>query len=119
MTPDQYRTQQAKSMSEDDLLGHVLTIAAGLQLLVHHCRPARQKDGTWRTPIQGDAGFPDLVIVGTRGTAYRELKRQDGRPTAPQRRWLAYLTASGQNARTWRPADLVDGTILAELKELT
>lgn len=110
---------QAAHMSEDDFLGHVLALTAGLRLLAHHCRPARLADGTWRTPIQGDAGFVDLVVAGPRGVLFRELKSEKGALSRVQTTWIDTLAAAGADVGTWRPHDLLDGTVLAELRGLT
>jgi hypothetical protein len=63
-------------------------------------------------------GFPDLVMVSTRHgrVLYRELKRTVGKVTADQQAWLDALTAAGQDVGVWRPADLLSGRIVAELR---
>lgn len=63
-------------------------------------------------------GFPDLVMVSTRHgrILYRELKRTVGKVTTEQQAWLDALAAAGQDAGVWRPADLLSGRIVAELK---
>lgn len=63
-------------------------------------------------------GFPDLVMVSTRHgrILYRELKTTKGRVTVEQQTWLDALEATGQDASVWRPADLLSGRIVAELK---
>jgi len=62
------------------------------------------KSGKWATPIQGHAGFPDLVLVGGR-VLYRELKSMRGRTSDAQSAWLASLRAAGADACVWRPSD--------------
>jgi hypothetical protein len=100
---------RAAAMSEDkgpdSLDAHVRKLAADLGLLRYHTHDAR------RSP----AGFPDLVLCGPGGVLFRELKRQGRDPTPAQQRWLDALAAGGADAGTWRPADLLDGTIAAEL----
>jgi hypothetical protein len=88
--------------------------------LVHHARPARTGAG-WRTAIQGDAGFPDLVLA-RRSPPWRvivvELKRRPNRPTAAQRLWLDAIAGAGVDARlAWMPDDLDD--LVAELTDCT
>lgn len=76
---------------------------------VHHTRPARTDKG-WRTPIQGDPGFPDLVLV--RGdyvngrVVFAELKSQKGRIISEQQGWLNALYATcSVEVYEWRPSD--------------
>lgn len=92
-------------MSEADLQRAVEDLAHLHRCLVHHCRPARTANG-WRTPISGDAGFVDVVIVGNQGVLYRELKSGAGRLRPEQQGWLARLTTAGCDAGVWRPVDL-------------
>lgn len=107
------------TMSENDLLGTVVDMCRTYGLLVHHSRPALNRDGRWITPITGDAGLPDCIIVGPAGVLWRELKDQRGQPTPGQRKWIALLTRAGQNVALWRPSDLDSGRILAEIKEVS
>lgn len=51
------------------------------------------------------AGFPDLVLVGTRGVAFAELKRHKGRITSEQSRWHTRLQVAGAQVHVWRPED--------------
>jgi len=102
------------TMSEDDLLTAVIDLCRTLHVLVHHSRPARVGKG-WATPIQGDAGLPDLIIAGSKGVLFRELKSDGGRLTREQAKWLVTLGITG-NAATWRPGDLPSGRIADEIR---
>lgn len=64
------------------------------------------------------AGFPDLVLASSkRGRLlFRELKTDTGRMRPEQVATLEVLKACGQDAAVWRPADLLSGLIMAELK---
>ena len=104
-------------MTEDELKGAVMDLARLLGLYVHHCRPAKTDKG-WRTPIEGDAGFPDLVIAGTQGVLFRELKSERGRPTLPQQLWMDRLHTAQADVGLWRPADLRDGRVETALKRI-
>lgn len=93
------------------------TILEAAQLggwLAHAERPAQSARG-WRTPIRGDAGWPDLFLVHPDGRALAlELKRKPNKPTPEQLSWLLALGLAGIDARlVWLPDD-VDG-LVAEL----
>lgn len=112
-------------MSEDDLLRNVLDLAKRLGLRTAHFRPARVgKPGKERyiTAVAGDGkGFPDLVIAGPGGVAFRELKAAKGRISREQADWAAMLILAGASWDEWRPADwgTDGGRIRDELKALT
>jgi hypothetical protein len=102
-------------VTEDDLLGAILDLCRLKHLHVHHCRPAKTERG-WRTPIQGEPGFVDMVIVGDNGVLFRELKADRGRLSAEQQQWLNRLAFARADAAVWRPAQLRDGTIVDQLR---
>lgn len=82
------------SPHERDCQTTIIEAARMLGYLVHHSRPARSAKG-WRTAIQGDAGLPDLLIVGHGKVFAVELKRRGGKPTDEQVAWLAAFHAAG------------------------
>jgi len=47
------------------------------------------------TPIQGDAGFPDLVLVRGLDLWFVELKRKPNKIEPAQQTWLDLLGAAG------------------------
>lgn len=98
----------AAAMSEDALTENVREYARGLRMLRYHTHRSQHSP----------AGFPDEVLVGTRGIIYRELKRQDSKPSPVQQEWLDRLTWIGQDAAVWRPADLLSGRILREMQAI-
>lgn len=104
-------------VSEDDLLRAVIDLADQLGVHVHHCRPARTERG-WVTPIQGDAGFPDLVLAGPGGVLFAELKSGEGRMTKHQSDWRVALAKAGATVVIWRPADMASGDIPTEMQRL-
>ena len=60
---------------------------------VQHSRPVQQKDGRWLTAIQGDAGFPDLVLAHReRGVLFIELKSDTGKLAPGQIAWQQNLS---------------------------
>jgi hypothetical protein len=90
---------------ETDFQTQIVALAKLCGWLVHHTRPARTAKG-WRTPIMGDAGFPDLVLAhpGRRVVIVAELKRDGERPTGQQERWHDALSGS-VTVKLWTPAD--------------
>lgn len=51
------------------------------------------------------SGFPDLVIVGTEGVLFAELKAEKGKVSAAQDAWITDLLNAGVPVRVWRPSD--------------
>ena len=95
-------------MTEKQFQDAVVQYAHIFRWRVQHTRPARRKDGQWRTPIQGDAGFPDLVLVqsdGSDGPLFVELKSATGKISRSQTLWLEALRKAGAEVYLWRPAD--------------
>jgi len=89
--------------------------------LVHHARPARTDKG-WRTPLQGDAGFPDLVLAGHGRVIVVELKRRPNKLTPAQVRWQRELLAADVDYRLlWMPDDLTAfvAELIAARREVT
>ena len=86
----------------------VVQLAHTLGWLVQHTRPAKQGD-RWITPIQGDAGFPDLVLAHPlRGVIFAELKSATGLVSDAQHVWARALRDAGAEWRLWRPKDMHD-----------
>lgn len=89
----------------------VIDYARTVGWLVHHCRPARSGRGGWHTPIQGDPGFPDLVLVRAGRIVVAELKSETGRISTDQHAWLKALDPDPDVVRCesavylWRPSD--------------
>jgi hypothetical protein len=100
------------SMTEQQLLDCVCDLCDVFHLRYCHFRTARTVRG-WVTAIQGNKGFPDLVVAGARGVMYRELKSATGKPTLDQREWLALLGGA-----VWRPDDWLSGRIERELRAI-
>lgn len=86
---------------EDDFTDWVIARAHDHGYLVAHFRPARTAKG-YRTPIQGDTGFPDLVLAKPGDLIVSEIKRNGQDPRPDQRAWLVAL---GALAVVWRPRD--------------
>lgn len=107
ITAAEHRAVVAKEMSEDALLAQIKRLALDLGWIVYHTHDSRRSE----------AGFPDLVLVNAKQgrTLFRELKKMRGRVSPDQRIWLDALQLVGQDAAIWRPDDLVEERILAEL----
>lgn len=108
-------SQYAHQISERELQEKVVALAQTHGWLVMHSRPARRKDGSWSTPIQGTPGFPDLVLARDGTVILAELKSESGRLTSRQKEWLNALTSHGHegcdpshDAVVWRPSDWPD-----------
>ena len=84
---------------EDDFKDNVIDLAHMLGWRVAHFRPAQTKHG-WRTPMQGDKGFPDLVLAKRGRVVFAELKSRTGKPSEDQRDWLGELSAT--DPESWR-----------------
>lgn len=82
----------ARNAPEKILQDKVIQIAKMNGFMVQHSRAVQQADGRWLTAIQGDAGFPDLVLAHThRGVLFVELKSDTGKLTPGQMAWRRNL----------------------------
>ena len=98
----------AVPIPEATLQTQIIDLAHLQGWLAHHTRPAQTAAG-WRTPIQGDTGFPDLVLVRAGHLIIRELKREGARPSAEQRLWLEALEGVEHiETGIWKPSDWPD-----------
>ena len=98
------------TVSEAEFQSQVIEIASLRGWKIAHFRPAQIRPGRWATPIQGDAGFPDLVLARPKlgDLIFAELKREKGRVSVMQKVWLRTLAAAGAEAYVWFPSDLPD-----------
>lgn len=108
-----YHRAAALAMSEDELEDNVLDAGKLLGWVAVHHRPARTKDGEWRTPIKGQKGFPDLCLARDGVVLLRELKSERGKTSPGQVIWLEAL---GDFGGIWRPSDWLSGRIQHELR---
>ena len=90
-------------MTEVQFTQAVIDFAKYKGWMVAHFRPARTTRG-WRTPVQGDNGFPDLVLARDGRVVYAELKVGRNTLSKDQERWANALP----EMYVWRPADLRD-----------
>lgn len=96
-------------MTEAEFQRQVIDLAHLHGWLVHHTRPAQMGSGRWATPVQGDTGFPDLVLAHPkRGVLFLELKSARGRLQPNQVAWLHALSMGGAHVYTFKPESLAD-----------
>jgi len=93
-------------LSERDWQAQVLELARLYRWRIHHCRPAMRPSGRWSTPIQGDPGFPDLVLARSGRIVFIELKTNRGVLDANQAAWRDALIGTGAEWFCWRPRHL-------------
>lgn len=96
------------TMLEADLQRAVIDLIRWLGLAYFHDNDSRRNR----------AGFPDLVVCGTQGFIFRELKSETGRLRPEQLDWLSRLNLGGADAAIWRPADLASGRVKSELQAI-
>jgi hypothetical protein len=93
--------------SEADFQAVVVETARLSGWRVAHFRPARTKDGSWKTPVTADgAGWPDLCLVRPPRIIFAELKSESGQLRPNQTEWLDVLRLLPQvEVFLWRPSD--------------
>lgn len=105
---DHARHELARRISERELDNRIRDLCRLLGIWRWHAYDSRRSA----------RGFPDLVLVGTRKTIFRELKTERGRLTLDQKLVGNRLKSSGQDCAVWRPSDLLSGRIAGELAEI-
>ena len=95
-------------MNETALKSIVVNIARRYGWLIHHDLPAMNRRGRWATHVEGDVGFPDLVLLSPHygQLLFVELKSEKGRTTSSQDNWLDALGLAGVEHHVVRPSDL-------------
>jgi hypothetical protein len=95
-------------MNETELKAIVLNIARRYGWMIHHDLPAMNRRGRWATHVEGDVGFPDLVLLSPHygQLLFVELKSEKGRTTSSQDNWLGALGLAGVESHIVRPSDL-------------
>uniref|UniRef100_A0A6M3KM53 Putative VRR-NUC domain-containing protein n=1 Tax=viral metagenome TaxID=1070528 RepID=A0A6M3KM53_9ZZZZ len=73
-----------------DFINAILEVAELTGWLVHVERPAMTAKG-YRTPIQGDAGFPDIVLTKRGKLIFWEVKIPPDKVRPEQQLWLDML----------------------------
>ena len=88
-----------RAMPEKGWQQEVIAYAHDHGWRVAHFRPARTARG-WRTPMQGDPGFPDLVLARDGAVLLIELKKWGEHPSEEQLDWIM---AAGDAGQWWSP----------------
>lgn len=88
-----------------DLQQQVEQLATDHGWQIHHARGVRRSQ----------TGFPGLVLVRGGRSLWRVLTTSAADLTSEQHDWLYALTKTNADAAVWRPADLHNGTIRAQL----
>jgi hypothetical protein len=105
------RERLLRSITEAEWQRTVISYAQAHGWLVAHFRPAMVGDKHMTAVTADGAGFPDLVMARGGAVVFAELKRETGRPTKEQDRWLGELSnidaeCEGTHmVRLWRPSD--------------
>ena len=90
------------SATEAEFQTLVIDYAHLMKWRVAHFRPAQTGKG-WRTAMEGDPGFPDLVLARNGVVILAELKSEKGQLSASQLQWSIVA-----DALVWRPSDWVE-----------
>jgi hypothetical protein len=89
-------TEEEKSLrliKERDWQKHVMKLAEGMGWLYYHAPDNKPINGR----IQNiTAGFPDLVLIKAPRIIYAELKRETGKLSPMQEKWLYLLRHVGK-----------------------
>jgi hypothetical protein len=95
-------------MTESEFQSAVIEYAKMRGWMVMHTRPAQVRPGRWATPLSGNPGFPDLVLVRPvhGDVVFAELKKDGGRLSVGQKAWLTALKAAGAEVYIWYPDDM-------------
>jgi len=101
--------------TELDYTDTVIAMARAFGWLTMHQRPARTSKG-WRTPVSGNKGFFDFVLIHekTGAVIFAELKTERGVVSADQRRWIAAAEKSPNRTVVWvvpRDMDEIERTL--------
>jgi hypothetical protein len=91
---------------QGEIVGLVLRELPGVHC--HYCYSRRSQPG-----------FPDLVIIGSRGVLWRELKVPPDTLRSGQVKLGYRLQASGQDWGVWIPADLRSRLIYREIERIS
>ena len=81
-----------KLLTEAQLQSQIVSLGRLYGWRIHAERPAMMRSGKWSTPIQGDVGWVDLVLLKDKRLIFWELKSTTGRLSEEQKQWLDMLS---------------------------
>lgn len=90
-----------RDISEAHLLGDVRAEATRLGWLLYHPVVSQMSERGW----------PDCTLIRDGRVIFAELKRENGRTTPAQDRWLDSLAGAGCEVYLWKPSDFMSGEI--------
>lgn len=99
-----------RTVTEAQFQSRVVQAAKLCGWRVAHFRPAITRSGKWATHMEGDPGFPDLVLARRGAVIFAEVKRETGKVGPEQAAWLDALGGVAPNIYrrenyVWRPSD--------------
>lgn len=89
-----------RAMTEAQLQDAVIAFATTHKWRVMHTRPA-WSNSRWVTPIQGDPGFPDLVLARDGRVLFFEVKTEKGKLMRDQVAWRVALDGCESEDDDW------------------
>jgi nicotinamidase-related amidase len=93
-------------VNEKGFQAQVIQLARMNGWRVFHPQKMQARDGSWRTALSGDKGWPDLCLAHReRGFIVCELKADKGVLSPEQKEWLFNL-APWAECYVWKPSDL-------------
>jgi len=116
--PTSAQIEIAKAMTENQLQDNILAMALKLGWLCYHTRAAMNKRGVWSSPMQGNPGFFDVVLIRRGVVILKELKSEKGKLTVQQQEWIKEYDPACPTPydHVWRPHDWLSGEVEALLK---
>lgn len=93
-------------LSEQGFQRAVIDLAHLRGWMVAAFRPCEARKG-WRTPMQGDVGYPDLTMARRGRVVFAELKSEKGRLSPGQEAWRSAIRGvwTIREHHVWRPSD--------------
>ena len=97
----------SKPITEQQFTNSLLQWAKALGWRCFHVRTSGRMNysGQPIPTVQGDKGFPDLVLAKPPRLIFAELKVGKGKVRTEQQQWLAALGGYARECYVWRPDD--------------
>jgi VRR-NUC domain-containing protein len=99
-------------VTHDEIVKEIQARAQRAGILTHYCGRSER--------CAGDAGQPDLILIGRQSVAWVEVKTPGADPSPAQIRWKYALKAAGEIWEVMREEDLAPaGAVNALLEFIT